>query len=222
MSLADLSRRQTAQPADLAATMELARRSTASSHRASHAGGEHEGGEAPGTSHVRQSVLGEAAAGGHSRRPSVFGDASLAVAHHRLSVLGPGHRASMLGGAHRPSAMGGPRMSMLGHAGDHRASMLGGQGEHSHGGNPRLSMLGGQDHPAPVAEQEEEEAPVELTPEQVGQKVVVWLLCVIGASCLLAWFLVQDFFHWLASIGPNPCPACHFSHHRSWRRAWQL
>lgn len=166
MRLADLSRRQTAQPADLAATLELARRSTASGHRASHAGGEHEGSDAP--SHLRQSVLGDAVAGGPSRRPSVFGDASLAVAHHRLSVLGPGHRPSMLGGTHRPSVLGSPRMSMLGHAGDHRASMLGGHGDHSHSSDYRTSMLGGQEHPAPVVEQEEEESPVELTPEQVG------------------------------------------------------
>lgn len=144
MSLADLSRQQTVQPADLADTMELARRSTASGHHAPHAGGED-----AGHSHVRQSARGEAAAG--SRRPSVFGDASLSAAQHRMSVLGSSRRTSMLGASHRPSVMGGPRMSILGHAGDHR-----------------ISMLGGQDHPAPVAELEEEEAPVELTPEQAG------------------------------------------------------
>ena len=136
MSLVDLSRRQTAQPADLAATLDLARASLAG-----------EQGEAGSHGHARQSVLGEAV--GHSRRPFVFGEAALAAAHHRLSALG-GQRASMLGG---------PRMSMLGH--DARSS---------HAGGHRASVLGGLEHPAPVAEEEQqvEEAPVELTPEQVG------------------------------------------------------
>lgn len=79
--------------------MDQARRSTVSDLadvRASHAGDHHH----------RQSVLGEGvprashASGGGSHRPSVFGDATLASAHSRLSHMGGPRQSTAHGGHH--------------------------------------------------------------------------------------------------------------------------
>ena len=103
-TLLDLARRQTQQPGDFAAVIEMARRTTmGGGHGAPRAS--HTGVRSSHAGDSRLTALGDAASGGSGVRQSVLGEASLAASHSRLTLenshshlplRGPGGHGALL------------------------------------------------------------------------------------------------------------------------------